>query len=135
MMDTPSYRAWSGYAFEQVCLYHIQQIKTALGIRGVISNTFGWQSQGAAGGAQIDLIIDRRDQVINLCEMKFSQELYTINKAYATQLRQKLAIFRAETATKKALFLSMITTYGLHQNVHAQELVQNDLDMEILFEN
>lgn len=132
--DTPTYRAWSGYAFEQICLYHIQQIKNTLGIRGVISRTFSWKSQQSEKGAQIDLIIDRRDQVINLCEIKCSTEPYTITKSYAQQLRQKVAVFRAETNTKKAIFITIITTYGLNQNAHSAGLIQNDLNMEILFE-
>jgi len=133
-IDMPAYRVWSGYAFEQICLYHIHQIKVALGIRGVISNTFAWKSQKSEKGAQIDLIIDRRDQVINLCEMKFSVEPYTVTKSYAQQLRQKVAVFRAETGTKKAIFITMITTYGLNQNAHSRGLVQNDLEMGVLFE-
>lgn len=132
--DTPSYRAWSGYAYEQVCLYHIQQIKQALGISGIISNSFSWKSKTQRNGAQVDLIIDRRDQVINLCEMKFSAELFVITKSYADQLRNKIALFRAETETKKAIYLTLITTYGTLQNTHAQSLVQHDLKMDILFE-
>jgi AAA+ ATPase superfamily predicted ATPase len=132
-IDTPSYRAWSGYAFEQICLYHIQQIKNALNIGGVISHTFAWKSQQSEKGAQIDLLIDRRDQVINLFEIKFSMEPFTINKAYAQKLRQKIAVFKAATKTKKAIYLTMITTYGIHQNTHSMGLVQNDLQMDMLF--
>ena len=132
-IDTPGYRAWSGYAFEQICLYHIYQIKLALGISGVISHTFSWKSQAKEQGAQIDLIIDRRDQVINLCEMKFSVSPFVITKSYANQLRNKIAVFRAETGTKKALYLTMITTYGVNKNKHSVDLIQNDLEMEILF--
>lgn len=105
-----------------------------MGIRGVISRTFSWKSQQSEKGAQIDLIIDRRDQVINLCEIKCSTEPYTITKSYAQQLRQKVAVFRAETNTKKAIFITIITTYGLNQNAHSAGLIQNDLNMEILFE-
>ncbi|MEM6321083.1 MAG: ATP-binding protein [Bacteroidota bacterium] len=133
-VDALSYRTWSGYAFEQICLYHIQQIKNALNIGGVISHTSAWKSQFTEKGAQIDLLIDRRDQVINICEMKFSMEPYTITKAYANQLRQKMAIFRAAAKTKKALYLTMITTYGLNKNMHSMGLVQNDLTMDVLFE-
>ncbi|MEM8525266.1 MAG: ATP-binding protein [Bacteroidota bacterium] len=132
--DLPSYKAWSGYAFEQVCLYHIQQIKAALGINGVISNSFAWKSRAVKNGAKVDLIIDRRDQVINLCEMKFSGETYAITKSYASQLMNKIALFRSETETKKAIHLTLITTYGLLQNAHAQSLVQHDLTMDVLFE-
>lgn len=134
-IDTPVYRAWSGYAFEQICLYHIQQIKKALGISGIISHTYSWKSEQSENGVQIDLIIDRRDQVVNLCEMKFSIELFTITKSYADQLRRKIAVFRSETGTKKALYLTMITTHGLHQNTHSMGLVQNDLRMDVLFDS
>ena len=134
-IDTPSHRAWSGYAFEQVCLYHVQQIKQALGISGVVSHTFSWKSKpGEEPGAQVDLIIDRRDHVVNLCEVKFSSALYAISKEYAEQLRRKIAVFKAETGTKKAVYLTMITTYGLHRNAHSQGLVQNELMMDVLFE-
>lgn len=132
-IDSPSYRAWSGYAFEQVCLYHLQQIKEALSIGGVISHSSAWRSKTSQNGAQIDLVIDRRDQVINLCEMKFSIAPFVITKAYANQLQQKISTFRAETETKKAIYLTMITTYGLKGNSYAVNLVQNSLDMEVLF--
>lgn len=135
--DSPAYRTWSGYAFEQVCLAHVPQLKQALGIRGVISHTASWRSSAAKGagkrGAQIDLVIDRRDHVINLCEMKFSLLPYTITKAYAAQLQQKLSTFREETGTLKALHLTLITTQGLKQNAWATNLVQHDLTMNVLF--
>ena len=119
-IDSPSYRAWSGYAFEQVCLYHLQQIKEALSIAGVISHSSSWRSKTAKGkkGAQIDLVIDRRDQVINLCEMKFSIAPFVITKAYASQLQQEISTFRTETQTKKAIYLTMITTYGSVSYTH-----------------
>lgn len=131
--DSPSYRAWSGYAFEQVCLCHIPQIKMALGISGIISQSQSWRSNQSGQRAEVDLLIDRRDQVINICEMKFSTENYTITKAVAEQLRQKIGVFRSETGTKKAIFLTMLTTYGLTQNAHSIGLVQNDLTMDVLF--
>lgn len=137
-MDTPAYRAWSGYAFEQVCLYHVAQIKKALGISGVITHTFAWKSKDNKGkksnAAQIDLVIDRRDGVINLCEIKFSISPFTITKSYAKQLQNKITVFRLETKTKKAIHLTMITTHGLRENNWAMQIVQNDLNMEILFE-
>ncbi|MEM7369801.1 MAG: ATP-binding protein [Bacteroidota bacterium] len=133
-IESPSYRAWSGYAFEQVCLYHLTQIKQALGISGVVSTSSSWRSSHSSKGTQVDLVIDRRDHVINLCEMKFSQDRYNITKSYAEQLQHKVRTFREESGTKKAVFLSMITTYGLLPNAYAMNLVQNDLEMEVLFE-
>lgn len=134
-IDNPAQRAWSGYAFEQICLYHTQQIKKALGISGVLTNTSTWQSKQKQNGAQIDLVIDRRDHVINLCEMKFSIAPYTITKSYADKLMQKISVFREETKTNKALHLTMVTTKGLKQNNWSINLVQNDLSMGIFFKD
>jgi len=133
MVDNPKQKAWSGYAFEQVCLTHSEQIKKALGISGVSTEESAWKSTQSKDGAQIDLVIDRRDGVINLCEMKFSTDHFTINKKYNSELRNKVETFRTETHTKKALFLTMITTYGLKGNSYSLN-VQNDLKMDVLFE-
>ncbi|MFZ2897951.1 MAG: ATP-binding protein [Saprospiraceae bacterium] len=132
-IDHPSQRAWAGYAFEQVCLAHIPQIKKALGISGILSHTSSWKSARPENGAQIDLVIDRRDQVINLCEVKYSINPYSITKAYADNLRNKVGAFRDETKTRKAVFLTMITTFGLERNAHAGSVVQNEIRMDALF--
>lgn len=131
-LDSPEQRAWSGYAFEQVCLAHVKEIKQALGISGVQTTTSSWVSNGSPG-AQIDLVIDRRDQVINICEMKFSINQFTINKKYANELREKVRIFKEEVKTRKSVFLTMITTFGLTKNQYSTSLVQNDLTMDVLF--
>lgn len=128
VIETPTFFTWSGYAFEMVCLHHVPQIKKALGISGVQTSVSTWQSLDA----QIDLIIDRRDQVINICEIKFSIHAFTIDKKYDENLRNKLGIFRQATQTKKALFLTMISTYGLVQNKYSG-LVRNELTMDDLF--
>lgn len=133
-IDHPSQRAWTGYAFEQICLAHITQIKKALGISGIISQAFSWKSAASENGAQIDLLIDRRDQVINLCEVKYSINPYVISKTYADTLRNKAAVFKSETKTRKAIFLTIISTYGLLQNEHAASLIQNDISMDALFQ-
>lgn len=132
-IDHPEKRAWSGYAFEQVCLAHIPQIKKALEIGGIISHAVSWKSKQSADGAQVDLLIDRRDRVINLCEVKYSIHPYKITKSYSENLRHKIGTFKQETQTKKAVFLTMITTYGLAQNSHAMSLVQNEVTMGDLF--
>jgi uncharacterized protein len=132
-IDSPKYRIWSGYAFEQVCLYHFTQIKQALGISGVQTSVSAWRSKSKTEGAQIDLVIDRRDQVINLCEMKYSINPFAIDKKYAEELRDKAGIFKSETNTRKSVFLTMITTFGLKSNNYSTGLIQNDLKMDILF--
>ncbi len=134
MANSPAYRTWSGYAFEQVCLSHIEQIKKALGINGISTTTSSWKSMRHKDGAQIDLIIDRADETINLCEMKFSIGQFTIDKKFDAELRQKVHIFKTETRTKKTLFTTLMTTFGLQLNAYSGN-VQNDLKMEVLFEN
>ena len=87
-IDSAQHRAWSGYAFEQVCLAHIDQIKIKLGISGIQCKTASWRSSTVEKGAQIDLLIDRKDQTINLCEMKYSTGEFAIDKNYSQQLRK-----------------------------------------------
>lgn len=132
-LDSPAQRAWSGYSFEQICLAHIKQIKQALGISGVQTVTSAWVSNSNPG-TQIDLLIDRRDHVINLCEMKFSINAFTIDKKYAEELRNKIGAFTSEVKTRKSIYLTMITTFGLTKNQYLMSLVQNDLTMDVLFE-
>ncbi len=134
LIDSPKQRSWSGYAFEQVCLAHVPQIKKALGISGIETEIASWRSMKEENGAQVDLIIDRRDGVINLCEMKFSISPFTIDKKYDAELRNKTGAFRNETKTRKSCFLTMLTTFGLHSNSYSGN-VQNDLKMEILLES
>jgi AAA+ ATPase superfamily predicted ATPase len=133
-MDNPEVRAWSGYAFEQICMAHLSQIKHALGIGSVQTQSSVWQGSDGLNAAQVDLVIDRRDQAINLCEMKFSINRFVIDKAYAESLRQKIGVFKATTATRKSIFLTFITTFGLAQNEYAGSLVQNALTMDALFD-
>ncbi|KAA2245854.1 ATPase [Chitinophaga agrisoli] len=81
----------------------------------------------------MDLVIDRRDQVINIFEVKFSINSFTIDKKYADELRRKIGVFREETQTRKSVFLTMITTFGLTNNQYSTSLVQNALTMDVLF--
>ena len=136
-MDDPSRRSWAGYTFEQLCLYHLDQIKQAIGISAVQCEVSAWFHKSAEGeerkrGAQIDLLIDRRDRVINVCEMKFSINEFTINKDYETALRNKMETFREESKTKKALQLTMITTYGVKKNMYSSR-VQSEVVLDDLF--
>ncbi len=133
-LDNPEVRAWSGYAFEQLCFAHLDQIKKALGISGIQTHASAWVGDNGSQKAQIDLVIDRRDQAINLCEAKFSIHPFTIDKKYAEELRTKIGVFRDVTQTQKSVFLTLITTFGLVQNDYAQSLVQKALTMDVLFE-
>lgn len=132
-MDHPSHRAWQGFTFEQICLDHINPIKKALGINGILSNNASWIGNTEQKSAQIDLLIDRRDHVVNICECKFSLDTFTINKSYADNLRSKISVFKEVSQTKKAVHLNMITTYGVSNNQYKDMLVQNEITMDDLF--
>jgi len=135
MSGSSSWKSWSGYAFESICLKHIEQIKEALGIPAVITQESAWRYVPGKGenGAQIDLLINRQDHCINLCEMKFSLNEFTIDPAYAKELKNKVDVFRDKAKTRKTLFLTMITTHGVKHNAHYLGLVQQDFKMDILF--
>lgn len=129
-LDFPAKRAWTGYAFEQVCKDHVQQIKNKLGIAGVLSERSSWFGKDSRS-SQIDLVIDRRDRVINLCEMKYSETEFEIDKEYDKILRDRLDAFRKQTKTKKALHITFVTVYGLMQgkyrSIAQSEVVGDDL--------
>ncbi len=130
-----AYKIWCGYAFENVCLKHIDQIKKALGISGIYTRSASFFKKGDKQnqGTQIDLLIDRNDRTINLVEIKFYDGLFTISKDYAKKLRQKIQVFKESTQTKKQVFLTMITALGLKSNIHSVGLVDNDFASEVLF--
>lgn len=131
-ITTPAYYSWRGNAFEIVCLNHVPQIKGALGISGISSAEYSWRSSHADPQVQVDLIIDRKDDVINICEMKFSNDEFVINADYKKELNYKLDAFRSETGTKKALFLTMVTLNGLKANEYSG-MIQNVIDGDKLF--
>jgi len=133
--ESSSWKSWSGFAFERLCLAHILQIKKALGIAGIYTEESSWRKRGTtdAKGAQIDLVIERGDNVVNICEIKFSKDEFLINKKYAEELRNKLSVFRKDTKMKKTFFLTMITTYGLVENQYSNSLVHNVVRVEGLF--
>ncbi len=132
-----SWKSWSGLAFEQICQKHLPVIKKALGIAGVYSEMSVWRyvsSKTSEKGTQIDLIIDRQDHCINLCEIKFSSQEFVIDKAYSDVLTHKRDLFKERTGTRKSLFITLITTFGVRQNVYSTSLVQQQITMNALFE-
>lgn len=133
--QSQSYRIWSGLTFENLCLRHIEEIKNALGISGIYTEYDAYRQQGTTNktGFQIDLIIDRKDDAINLCECKFYQSNFTIDKAYATKIRQRKQAFLDDTKTKKNIFNTWITNYNLIQNEHYFDVVDQELTIEDLF--
>ena len=132
---TSVFNSWSGLAFERVCLLHSEQIKKALGINGVITNEYSWRTAATDEhpGAQIDLLIDRSDKVISLCEIKYSDNPYTIDKKYMENLRNKVALFRQITKTRKGIALTMITSSGLVKNSYSMNNIHSQITADDLF--
>ena len=127
----PGYSSWAGYAFEAVCMKHIDQILRKLEIENLASGIGSWRyippRKSRETGAQIDLLIDRIDNSINVCEIKFSINKYSIDKAYARNLDHKVKAFEEKTGTRKQIFLTMITTLGLKRNFYSEELVDSEV--------
>jgi AAA+ ATPase superfamily predicted ATPase len=124
--------AWSGYAFELVCLLHIAQIKSKLGITGVVTHTSSWQGEHNGNKTQIDLLIDRDDGVINLCEMKYANGEFVITADYDKKLRNRTELFRSAANTRKAIHLTFVSTYGLAPNKY-RDIAQAEVTMDDLF--
>jgi hypothetical protein len=121
--NTQSFRVWAGYAFETLCLKNIGHIKQQLGIAGVTTRVSQWHDESA----QIDLVIDRGDNCINLCEIKFYNVEYTVGSKEAAELRRKKQQFLAGTGTKKAVFLTLITLNGATRNQHYVDTVDSHI--------
>lgn len=130
--NSPLHNTWAGLSFEMLCLSHIYQVKQALGIQGIQTLVCSWRGKKNNIGAQIDLLIDRKDDTINLCEIKYSKEEFEISKDYEASLQNKINTFTLSTETKKTILLTMITTYGIKDNAHSG-IVQNRLVLDDLF--
>lgn len=126
------YYSWRGNAFEIVCLSHIPQIKQKLGITGVSSSEYSWKSKKNKGGAQIDLLIDRKDEIIDICEMKYTDKEFVIDSDYYDELLNKVDVFRSEVKPEKAVHIILVTVNGLKRNGHS-DIVQNTVTGDDLF--
>ena len=128
MLPSSKHSAWAGLAFERVCLEHVEQIKEALRIGAVLTNEYAWRNSAA----QIDLLIDRADGIINICEMKYSSAEYLISDKDDASMRNKAEELKRESGTRKALHYTYITTYGVSDNAYAKN-VQSFVTMSDLF--
>ena len=129
LQSTRTHSTWVGLAFERLCLQHVDQIKRALQIGGGITNEHAWYSPAA----QIDLLIDRDDGIINLCEMKFAEGAHVISKQESEAVRRKKLVLKEETATKKAVYVTYVTTEGLKRNSYAND-IQSEVILDDLFQ-
>lgn len=135
LSQTQEFKSWSGYAFESICIKHLPQIEKALSIAGVFSEASGFIHRGTSDfpGLQVDLVLDRKDHVINLFEMKFYHEPWLLSKSDALELRNRVSLFKNLTKTSKQVFLSLVTPFGLQQNEHSIGLVDSEVNMNDLF--
>ncbi len=129
------FTAWSGYAFENICMLHTPQIIRKLGLSGTFTEVSSWHYKGndEHPGAQIDLLINRKDGVVNLCEAKFSNKEFIISKEFFTKLRRKRAVFEQVTKTKKSVVSTLLTTYPAVQNQYYTEEIHSEVNMDDLF--
>jgi uncharacterized protein len=132
--NTPTAKSWGGYAFETLCMKHISGIKQALGISGIltIESSFYKRKDEETEGCQIDMLIDRADNAINICEMKYYDGLYSLTNQDIQDLQRKRNVFQQATKTKKQLFLTLITSQGLEANNNSY-LIDKQLDANALF--
>ncbi|MFK2240004.1 hypothetical protein ACIXKS_18830 [Bacteroides fragilis] len=135
-LDDAGIRAWMGLTFELICMKHHKQIKKALGISGIGTSVSTWKclpdTENEIPGAQIDMLIERSDKVIHLCEMKFSEQEYSITNEYEMRLRKRMGIFKERTKTKEAVVHTFVTTFGVGQGKHSS-IVHSEVTMDDLF--
>jgi hypothetical protein len=130
LANSQSFRSWAGYTFEGICLKHIKQIREKLGINSTATEIGTWRyisnkNDRDDHGAQIDLLFDRNDGIITLCEIKFKNKEFAIDKLLAKNLKSKVEIFLKQTKVQKQIFLALITTYGLKSNIWSEDLIHN----------
>ncbi len=134
LLGTPKHNTWCGLAFERTCLWHVDQIKKKLGISGILTNEYAWRclpdQSSNRPGVQIDLLIDRSDGIIDVCEIKYSKDSYSITSDYANELVRKRNVFQSVSGTKKAIHSIMVTTDGLTRNEF-----WSDIQAEILLDD
>ncbi len=136
LSSDPSYNIWQGYGFENICIKHAEAIKKAIGISGIQSSVHSYfeRPSNELKGLQIDMLIDRADRAINLCEMKFYDDEVTINESMADNLRKRRSLFKERSGTKKMVFNTLVTTYGVHKNQFSLAQVDQVVTMNALFD-
>ena len=129
---TPLINTWNGLAFERICLWHIDNIRNVLGLNRIAVEYYSWRSRTSAPNAQIDMLIERADKIINVCEIKFADSPYTISKEDDMSMRNRIESFRTESGTSCGLIPVWITTFGLKQNIYSAD-VQYQVVLDDLF--
>jgi AAA+ ATPase superfamily predicted ATPase len=135
LSQTPSFKSWAGYAFEAICFKHLKEIRKALNIpEGATASTWQYRpKKDGETGAQIDLLFNRLDGVISLCEIKYSQEIFKMDKEIAQNIRNKIQVYQKITKTNQQIFISMITTFGVNDSMYKEELISSEATLKDLF--
>ena len=131
-VNTPEITAWYGLAFERICKSHVPQIKAALGIASVSTEFYTWKTNQVENGAQIDIIIDRADNTINLCEVKYCEDLYSLDKEEFLKIQNRISAFKTVTGTRSSIIPTMITTFGMKEGMYSDQIIAK-VDMDALF--
>ncbi len=135
-INNPGINTWAGLAFERVCLEHLSQIKEALGIRNVVTTAHSFRCDNdpdrGISGSQIDLLIVRNDHIINICEMKYTSQLYSLNKSEEAKIRIRINDFQRTTGARSAIHSTLITPYGLKKNLYSDG-IQSVITADDLF--
>lgn len=135
--QSSSYQSWAGYTFEGICMKHVTFIKKALGLDKISCETGSWRfipsHKSIEQGVQIDLLFDREDGAINICEIKYASDKFKIDKTYAKVLVNKIAVFENQFKTKKQIFLTLISTFGTQESIWSQDLVANEVTIDAFF--
>ena len=134
-LNTPTVNNWMGLTFERICMTHIEKIKHSLGIDGIRTEHYSWRETECTSGqkAQIDLIIERADRMVNLCEVKYSDGPYLLGKTEYEKYQKRTALFRQQTACRNGVVPTFITTFGLQRNAYADHITAQ-VTLDDLFE-
>ena len=132
ILNTPAQNTWYGLAYERVCLSHISQILRVLHLDSVLTECYSWRSKNSEDGAQIDIIIDRADDMINICEVKYSREKYSLTKSEYAKMLNRVETFSLETNTRKGVHVALITTFGIVENKYS-DIAQNVVNLNDMF--
>lgn len=136
-LRSPGWAAWAGRAFESICFKHLSQILHELDLNSIPCEVGNWRfipkKDSKENGAQIDLLFDRQDNAVTLCEIKYTSGKFVLDKAYAKELHRKIDVFREKTRMNKQLFLTLITTMGMKKSLWSEDLVTNEVTLKDLF--
>ena len=135
-INTPKYNSWAGFAFENICFTHINQVRDALKLEKIPCDISSWRyvpKSKKENGCQIDLLFDRRDGAVTICEIKYSDRKYIVNKEYAKNILNKTNVFEQNQKKEKKIFFAMITTNGVKENSWSKDLVDNEVMLSDLF--